>query len=230
MNRLYYVRHGENPANLTKEFSCLHIDYGLTEKGILQARQTADYFRDKHIHEIYASPLKRARETAEIIAAALDRPVVIMENFREINVGDLETQPVSAENWSLHNRIVSDWLDGKPETRFQGGEDYFTLVERVRSGLRQIFADKSDRNVIVVAHGGTILLPLKAICPNLDLGLLRGRPHDNCAITELEIMSQADRLTAELVTWASSAHLQGAAAELVSGAPSPDALRNGKVL
>jgi probable phosphoglycerate mutase len=34
MNTIYLVRHGENPANLTKEFSCRHVDYPLTEKGI----------------------------------------------------------------------------------------------------------------------------------------------------------------------------------------------------
>ena len=67
LNRLYLVRHGENMANLTKEFSYRHVDYSLTPKGVLQAQQTAAYFTDKHIHEIYTSPLKRAVETADII-------------------------------------------------------------------------------------------------------------------------------------------------------------------
>ena len=37
MNRIYLVRHGENTANLTKEFSHRRVDYSLTPKGILQA-------------------------------------------------------------------------------------------------------------------------------------------------------------------------------------------------
>ena len=41
MNHLYLVRHGENVANLTKEFSCCKVDYSLTAKGVLQAQQTA---------------------------------------------------------------------------------------------------------------------------------------------------------------------------------------------
>jgi len=59
-NRLYLVRHGENLANLTKEFSYRQVDYSLTPKRVLQAQQTAACFTDKNIHEIYASPLKRA--------------------------------------------------------------------------------------------------------------------------------------------------------------------------
>ncbi len=82
MNTIYLIRHGENKANLTREFSCKKVDYPLTPKGIIQAQQTAEYFRDKHIDEIYASPLKRARETAEIIAEALGLKVVVMEQFR----------------------------------------------------------------------------------------------------------------------------------------------------
>ena len=78
MNRLYLVRHGENPANLTKEFSYRRVDYGLTPKGVLQARQTAEFFKGKAVHAVYSSPLKRAAETAGIIAAELELRVEII--------------------------------------------------------------------------------------------------------------------------------------------------------
>jgi broad specificity phosphatase PhoE len=65
MNRLYLVRHGENRANLTKEFSSRLVDYPLTAKGVLQAQQTADYFQQRAgaggIDAVYSSPLKRSR-------------------------------------------------------------------------------------------------------------------------------------------------------------------------
>jgi broad specificity phosphatase PhoE len=47
MTTLYLVRHGENLANITKEFSYRAVDYPLTPKGILQAEQTAEYFAAK---------------------------------------------------------------------------------------------------------------------------------------------------------------------------------------
>ncbi len=46
MIKIYLVRHGENVANLTKEFSHRKVDHSLTPKGRLQAKQTAAYFKD----------------------------------------------------------------------------------------------------------------------------------------------------------------------------------------
>jgi len=68
MNKIFFMRHGENIANITKEFSYKNVDYSLTEKGILQAKQTAEYFLNKEINFIYSSPLKRAYETAKVIS------------------------------------------------------------------------------------------------------------------------------------------------------------------
>ncbi|MCB0162068.1 MAG: histidine phosphatase family protein, partial [Caldilineaceae bacterium] len=84
-HNFYLVRHGENPANLTKEFSYRDVDYSLTPKGVLQAQQTAAYFRNVPVDAVVASPLKRTRETAAIIADALGLPVEVMEDFREVN-------------------------------------------------------------------------------------------------------------------------------------------------
>jgi len=219
MNRLYLVRHGENRANITKEFSCKKIDYPLTPKGVLQARQTAEYFQDKDIHEIHSSPLKRAVQTAEIIAAPLGLEVSVTENFREMNVGELELRPPSAENWMLHNRITADWLRGKSEARFPGGEDYETLWQRMRCGIGRIVAGKTGRNVIVVAHGGLFFCTLKDLCRDVDVAWLREQENHNCSITEVAIDVSDGRLDGKLITWASCAHLSGAAAELVPGVP-----------
>ncbi|MFN8540716.1 MAG: histidine phosphatase family protein [Thermomicrobiales bacterium] len=76
---LFVVRHGENPANINREFSYKLIDYSLTPEGVRQAEETAAFFRDKDIHEVWSSPLKRAVETAEIIAAPHGLPVGLVE-------------------------------------------------------------------------------------------------------------------------------------------------------
>lgn len=219
MNRLYLVRHGENKANLTKEFSYKLVDYSLTDKGVEQAKQTATYFADKHIQEIYASPLKRAIETAEIIAAQVALPVVVMENLREVNVGALEGQPVSAENWAVYQQIFDDWFEGKLTTRFPEGEDYDTLWARMQAGLKQIVARKANKNIVVVGHGGIFTVTLKDLCPNVDPNALRQGPNHNCSITEIMTMLRGERLEAELIFWASYAHLHGTAADLVAGTP-----------
>src|SRR6478609_932373 len=117
MNTIYLVRHGENPANILREFSYRTVDYSLTPRGVAQARQAAAFFRARPVDAIYSSPLKRARETAEEIAAALDLPIAVLEELREINVGDLEGQSTD-ENWVLHDAIVADWERGNVERMF----------------------------------------------------------------------------------------------------------------
>ena len=222
MNRLYLVRHGENLANLTKEFSHRLIDYSLTAKGVQQSQQTATFFEDKNIHEIYASPLKRAVETAEIIAAPLELEVTVLENFREINIGALESQPVSAENWARYNRIIDDWFAGKVAAKFPNGEDYVTLWRRMHDGVKQVVANKNGRNIIIVGHGGIFTITLKDLCPAVDLAQIQQGENHNCSITEILVTAQNDRLRGRLVSWAAYAHLHGPAADLIPGAPRED--------
>jgi probable phosphoglycerate mutase len=221
MNRLYWVRHGENWANLTKELSYKIVDYSLTPKGVLQAQQTAEYFVGKGIQEIYTSPLKRAVETAEIIAARLGLPVTVVENFREVNVGTLEGVPGTLEVWKLHNQIYEDWMSGTPERSFPGGENYLTLLERIRSGLNEITDHKTGCNQLVVSHGGNISLTLRDWCTigggAIELDWLRMHPTENCSISEILLEWLDGQVVGNLVSWASHAHLHGEAAELVSG-------------
>ncbi len=219
MNRLYLVRHGENPANITKEFSSRYVDYSLTPKGILQAQQTAEYFVDKRIDAVYASPLKRARETAEIIGARLGLPVAVMDNFREVDVGELESRPPTRENWAAHNAIVECWMRGQPEAEFPGGDHYVRLWSRMRAGVERIAAGGDGRNLVVVAHGGIFTFTLKDLCHNVDVDWLFGQQNHNCSITEILVDHRDGRLEGELVDWASCAHLHGAAALLVPGIP-----------
>jgi broad specificity phosphatase PhoE len=215
MNTIYLVRHAENTANLTKEFSHRLVDYSLTAKGIIQAQQTAVYFSDKPIAEIYSSPLKRARETADIIAQELHLPVGIVEQFREVNVGSLEERPPDAENWALHERILRDWKEGRHESTFPAGENYTMLLARMRSGLREISANKS--NCIVVAHGGIITATIADLCPAVDIEQLLRIENHNCSITEIELSIDGEHMEAALKRWAFYEHLHGYAAEFVSG-------------
>lgn len=216
-NTIYLVRHGENPANITHDFSYKKVDLSLTPKGILQAQQTSDYFRDRNIHEIYASPLKRAIETANFIAKPLHLAVTIIEQFREINVGDLEGMPPTRENWAWHDRITDAWFAGNHDLSFPGGEDYNNLLRRLRSGLAAITANKTGKNIVVVGHGGIFTRTIQDICPAVDIQEVLNKPNYNCAIIEIELTTNGSNVVGILKQWASHSHLYGEAADLVSG-------------
>jgi probable phosphoglycerate mutase len=216
---VYLVRHGENPANLTKELSCRKVDYSLTPKGRLQAEQTGNYFRDIHIAGIYASPLKRAWETAEIMAAINGVQIQIAEYFRELDLGHLEEKGNDPLAWQIHFEVIRDWMNGKPETCFPGGENYFMAQQRLREGIETALDSCPEGDIVVVGHGGIFSAGLLGLCPGADREILRRTDFHNCAISEITLQKVDGRWLGELVRWADASHLTGEAAELVSGLP-----------
>lgn len=217
MNTLYLIRHGENPANITKAFSHRLVDYSLTPKGVLQAQQTGEYFKDKQIGAIYCSPLKRAIETAEIIGQAISIQPIVREEFREVNVGAFEALGGSPENWAKHDSIVRAWFEGQSDLMFPEGENYHMLLERMRAGVERILREQEGKRTIIVGHGGIFTFTLKDICREVDLATLITSYGHNCSITEIEMQTVDGQLDGVLKRWATFDHLSGEAAAFVTG-------------
>lgn len=210
-NTLYLVRHGENPANITHEFSYKLVDYSLTPKGVLQAQQTAAFLQELPLDAIYASPLKRAYETAQIIAEPHKLPVTTLEGFREVNVGDLELLPPDATTWQWHDRIIADWFAGKWETTFPNGENFLELRERTRHALREVLGARTNQHIVIAAHGGSITALVRHICSITNSRISYTNMY-NCAITTIELTTHDGDMSGILRSWASTSHLSGEAA------------------
>lgn len=209
MNTVHFIRHGENPANITREFSHRVVDYPLTARGVAQAEATARHFADKDIAAIYASPLRRAAQTAEIIGAALRLPVRTIEAFREVNVGALELQPPCEETWALHDRIFADWFSGQVSARFPDGEDHTTLAQRMRLGLLDALADHRDQHIIIVGHGGILAATAGTFCPNVTTDATGTVPFmRNCSITRMRLEARDGDVRGVIETWGQCDHLE----------------------
>jgi len=219
MTTLYLVRHGENLANITKEFSYRAVDYPLTPKGVVQAEQTAEYFVGRGVEAIYASPLLRARQTAEILARRISVPIQLREALREINVGSLEGASTPA-NWALYHRISAAWYAGQAGVAFPDGEDLRMVAARFLGFLSEIVAAHPDGSVVIVGHGGVYTACIALLCPEIDLPALLTQPNHNCSITEAEAALTGDGcVRGVLRAWASCGHLHGVAAEVISALP-----------
>jgi len=219
MNRLYLVRHGENLANVTKELSCRKVNYPLNVKGLLQAQQTAEYFADKGIHELYSSPLVRAVQTAQVIGQRLALPVTIMDEFLEMDLGTLEGPPITAGRWAQHDRIIDRWFAGDRRAPFPGGEDLETLWRRLQAGYMRVVAGKNGRNIVIVGHAGAFIFTLPDLCHVVDMQWLRSHPNHNTSVTEICVEACNGHLEGKLVTWASCDHLHDTASQLTFGTP-----------
>jgi broad specificity phosphatase PhoE len=225
MNRVYFVRHGEGVDNVARQFSYKKVDRPLTERGCLQASQTAEYLAGVHIDEIFCSPMKRAYETAQIIARRLNKELTMLDEFREVNVGDLDGQDFNNETWSLYHHITSAWYTGNSYVSYPGGEDYVTLWARMRSGWEKVLRDHSNSNFLIVGHGGIFTSTLKDLCPGLEISWLQNVEYYNCAITELAIEIMDGRLKGRVVDWANYQHMSGEANTKISAIPALSSIK-----
>jgi broad specificity phosphatase PhoE len=219
LNTVYLIRHGEAFSNLTHTFSYRKIDLPLTPKGQLQAQQMAAAFQQHPVDEIYCSPLLRAVETAEVLSGTLGLPFSVVENFREVNVGELEGMDDLEQAWKINFEIWTAWARGEAEVSFPGGEDWYCLYRRMVEGLYPLLEEREGRRIAVVAHGGIITATLARLVNNLNFYDMFSSPSHNCSITETRLHAQEGQISGELVRWSDISHLSGEAAALVTGVP-----------
>lgn len=136
----WYLRHGETDWN-ARNLSQGNIDIPLNANGIAQARAAAALLRGRGIASIVASPLSRARDTAEIAGAALGLTVAIDEGLREVAFGVQEGQPMA--DW------FADWVGGRATP--EGAESFAALRARAVAAVNRATAHPAA--VLVVAHG-----------------------------------------------------------------------------
>jgi broad specificity phosphatase PhoE len=200
---VWYVRHGENPANLTGELTCKAVDYPLTKRGVEQAVDVAAELASRLADgpgaaAIYSSPLLRAFQTAQIIAARLGMPYTVLEELRELNVGELEGRP-DQETWDTFLGTAYAWQAGDHDRAFPGGEDYHQVTARLTTALRSTLGHPPGSRVLVVAHDGLLRAALPAICPGTPAP---ATSLPLCGIAELAIRPAGDdAVTATLLTW-----------------------------
>jgi broad specificity phosphatase PhoE len=164
MALLYLLRHGESHVNISRTFSYLHVDLGLTARGVEQARAVANYFADKPIRRVFSGPLQRARQTAEPIARTTGAPLEIVEPLRELNVGSLEGRSDSA-GWDMHDSMLRRWRAGDWDARFPDGESYHEVHARITGFLDRLANEFPNQDLVAVGHGGIFCAVLPRVCP-----------------------------------------------------------------
>jgi broad specificity phosphatase PhoE len=160
--KLHLVRHGESEANRLHVISNRALPHPLTELGRRQARDVAERFRDASIDRIYASPVPRARETAEILARALGAPLELADALREPDCGVLEGRGDEAA-WTEHRGWMERWIAGRDlDQGPDGGESAAAARDRLGRFVTALRAKPGggDEEVILVTHGALLLLAL----------------------------------------------------------------------
>lgn len=207
MNRVYFIRHAESHANRLPVFNNAGRNDPLTETGALQAERTAEWLSAIKIQAIYSSPIQRAIETARILSQPAQKPIHILPELKEFNLGELEEQPKNQTNLNIHRRVLNAWLKGRLEMSFPNGESGMVFVERFSSAVEQMIAENEPGSLAVVCHGGHILFGLGMICAGGFHKLDWRIKVKNCSITIAELWVTDQKLNGRGIQWADASHL-----------------------
>ena len=133
MSKIILVRHGETEWNRDRRWQGWG-DSKLTEKGEEQARENAKVLALENVSRIYASPLKRERETLRCIEEVFRVPVKFDDRLKEISMGDWEGVSVEGVR---HNSVAAytRWNQDKEHRGAPNGESYADVRNRLESFL-----------------------------------------------------------------------------------------------
>lgn len=153
VNRLYLVRHGEAKSNvenfLDSEGNPENI---LTDKGVEQIQRVAKELKNKNIDAIITSPLVRTKQSAEILAKALDVEVVEDDRLRETGFGEFNGKSVR----ELRSRFASLVSQGKTPNEY-GVETFNSVKSRMQDFLGDVNDKHRGKTIAVVAHADSVL-------------------------------------------------------------------------
>ena len=181
---LTLVRHGQTSANIDAVWHG-STNTPLTPHGRNQAAAAGDFIKTNYhpvdpIQSVYASPLERARHTAEAIASPLGLTPEIDPDLVEYDLGEWEGLSFTHlfEEKKLFHNMRADH-DYRPH----GGESPRQVGDRIAGAFRRIADRHPGERVVIVSHGGALSIAFGLI---LDNDYSRwNRMMDNCAITEL---------------------------------------------
>ena len=142
--KLYIFRHGQTDGNVRNIVQGAGVDIELNETGRRQAERLAAELKGEGLDVIYASPMKRADETARIVAAAAGVPVIPMPGLEEVHFGEAEgmLSDEAKDKYKdvfsiIHDTSDPNWMD----VRVPGGESVRDSLTRGQKVLERIAAE-----------------------------------------------------------------------------------------
>ncbi|OZU89426.1 histidine phosphatase family protein [Virgibacillus indicus] len=166
MTTICLIRHGETDWNAAGRLQG-KTDIPLNSKGVKQAEACSTFLTSSHYDVLITSPLKRARQTAEIINQLLHLPLLVMDDFAERYFGDAEGMTYDERSFAF------------PDKNYPNQEGKEDFSNRIMTGLQHINQSYPDQKVLLVAHGAVIKSVLKAFADD-DVSIGENRLMNGC--------------------------------------------------
>lgn len=159
--RLFLVRHGQTAANRQGVF-CGMTDLPLTERGVEQAEQVAQWLAEVPFVQAISSELLRARHTAEIVLGQRELALLPDGGFNEMNFGDWEMRhhkDLQQQDTAAWADWVADWQQACPPA----GESFPQFSQRISQQAQRLLSEQGDGDRLLVAHQGSLSLLLAGL-------------------------------------------------------------------
>jgi probable phosphoglycerate mutase len=148
------VRHGETSETAERRYPSSR-DMPLIERGQAQAVALAGTLQAVDFAAIFASPSRRARETAALLAAQRQLELHTLAELAEMGFGRLAGLSFD-EAAQAFPEVLKRWIDNPFEVTLPEGEPFLDFVGRVRRVRRQVTREWAGRTIAVITHGGVI--------------------------------------------------------------------------
>jgi phosphoserine phosphatase len=183
VRRLLLARHGQSVSNAIRRFQGAQ-DVALSPLGMRQAEALGQAVSRRAIAHVYVSPFERARHTAEIALAGLGLPLTVVDDLRELSLGEWEgftVEEIRTRPGDPYARWVRDPVQCPPP----GGEPLADVQARVLRAVEGITAaHPNGDDVLIVSHGG-VISALLAHCFGLPLSSIWRIAVANCSLSEI---------------------------------------------
>jgi broad specificity phosphatase PhoE len=179
---LYLIRHGATENNLAKPavLQGRGLDSPLSAQGRAEAEATAAALERHPISAVYASPLLRARQTAELIAAPHGAAAHVVDALVEADVGQWE-----GRTWQdirkAHAEAYARFMEDPGKHPYVDGENLTDVQQRVVPALEDLLSRHPGGVIVAVAHN-VVNRAFLAHLLNLPLAAARGIRQDNCGL------------------------------------------------
>jgi len=200
---IFLVRHGMTVYN-EDDLLQGRLDLPLSDRGKKEVELLSETLKNEGLEVIFHSPLKRAKQTAEIVNRHHNLELKEVACFTEIDMGDWEGQyyfDLIEKNKEFHRTWFTD-----PEVSIPGGESFCQVYARVKPGVAEVLACEKS-SILIAGHAAMnrgILGTLLNMKPQ-PARLFRMR---NGAYSKLLIYENGDNFRTVVDSWNNCTHLE----------------------
>jgi len=171
MTSIILIRHGETDWNVIGRYQG-QADPPLNARGLEQAKRVAHLLKQNtRLDVLFTSPLKRAAQTAQVIADVLKIPLFVDPRLMEIHQGDWQTR-LRSEIETLYPHLFHRWETEPWQVTPPGGENLSQVQDRIYEAVDELITRLEYQYIGLVTHRIPIAL-LKMRYQNLDPNIVR---------------------------------------------------------